>query len=294
MLERLLRKLLIPVAVGITALTSCSPSADNPSGCLVDSDCLSGRYCRKEEGQKYGTCAFKEDIFTGDVSPEVVGCGNSVCEEGENCSSCPQDCGDCKQLCQPCEGDYQCGDGSGKDMCINFPDSKSLFYNKKKFCVQDCTVDACPTGYDCMDVFSETEKVNKKRCLSNFITGIVPACSNGENCDPKTYTRRCEGNVLHACDAEDNLEKIADCGYYGMNCGFSPYYQKEICFGNSKFGELCPEWYDCDHKEADNCVIVNGGLTTFCSKKCTIDSDCPESYVCSTLDTKEKVCAPQK
>ncbi|MEK6938578.1 MAG: hypothetical protein AABX04_06035, partial [Nanoarchaeota archaeon] len=199
----------------------------------------------------------------------------------------------CKQLCEPCEGDYQCEDGRGKDMCINFPDSKSLFYNKKKFCAQDCSNDACPTGYDCMDVFSEVEKVNKKRCLSNFITGIVPACSNGENCDPKTYTRRCEGNVLHACDAEDNLEKIADCGYYGMNCGFSFTYHKNICSGKSQLGEPCPDPIDCNYHLSDLCVNVGSGLSTYCSKLCQTDGDCPNIFFCELISTGKKVCSPK-
>ena len=293
MLENLLRKLLIPVVVGITA---CSSPSDNSSGCLVDSDCLSGRYCRKEAGEKYGVCAFHEDIFNGDVSPEVVGCGNSVCEEGENCTSCALDCGDCKQLCEPCEGDYQCGDGSGKDMCINFPDSKSLYYNKKKFCAQDCTVGACPTGYDCMDVFSETNKSNVKQCIASLYKEGFPACVTSEKCDFTNYVSQCKEGKLYYCSEKIQLVKTADCEHYGLTCGLSTYYNNSLCYGFSKFSEPCPVWFDCNEgdSEANFCIVSNSGLTTYCSKKCSAPSDCPQNYTCSVLDTKEKACLPQK
>ncbi|MEK6938582.1 MAG: hypothetical protein AABX04_06055 [Nanoarchaeota archaeon] len=280
MLEKLLRELLIPVVVGIAA---CSSPSDNSSGCLVDSDCLSGRYCRKEAGKEYGVCAFHEDIIE-DVSPEVIACGNSVCEEGENCTSCALDCGDCKQLCQPCEGDYQCGDG--RDRCINFK-YNSLFYNNNSFCSKDCSLEECPFGYKCSDIFIERIKKVEKQCLPKKASG-VPLCVTDNFCE-KGYNRKCEAGALYYCNEEINKVSVADCEHYGLACGFSNYYNENVCHGFSKFGEPCPEWFDCNEgSEADNCVGVGG--INYCTKKCNTLTDCPSGFSCETISSGEKVC----
>ncbi|MEK6937961.1 MAG: hypothetical protein AABX04_02860, partial [Nanoarchaeota archaeon] len=198
----------------------------------------------------------------------------------------------CKQLCEPCEGDYQCEDGSGKDLCINFPDSKSLYYNKKKFCAQDCSNDACPTGYDCMDVFSEKTKTNVKQCFSLFYgKGVIASCILPDACDPNNYISKCENGKSYNCAKTSGLVRVTNCQYYGLNCGFSEYYKTNICFGNSKQGEPCPEWFDCDYSSGmDNCVSSAGGVGFYCTIGCVQNSDCPADYNCKILTDGEKAC----
>ncbi|MEK6937926.1 MAG: hypothetical protein AABX04_02685 [Nanoarchaeota archaeon] len=288
MLENLLRRLLIPVVVGITA---CSSPSDNSSGCLVDSDCLSGRYCRKEEGKKYGVCAFHEDIFSGDVSPEVVGCGNNVCEEGENCSNCSLDCGECKSLCQPCEGDYQCGDGSGKDLCLtSYTGSK--YAKQEIICGKNCSNLECPMGYICVDV-KVLNKENKKQCYPNSKDNTYPPlCPTNKKCDSSTYTPRCNGNELSFCDSELNLIKNTDCSSFGYQCGFIKSKGTFSCFGFSKQNDSCPAYSDCDYNLVDICIAHTtlSFAETYCTIFCDTDTDCPQDSCCKAITSGEKVC----
>jgi len=232
-----------------------------------------------------------------DAAPEVAvsPCGDYKCEpyRGENCSTCPEDCDTCRGLCEPCSGDYQCGDGSGKDLCVNYAGSKSQFYNFNKFCARDCSTDGCSAGYECLDVFSDKDKSNHKQCVPKFSGANAPLCIQEEECDMSSYDRRCEGGTLFLCDDETNKVMTADCQKYGFKCGFSPYYKKEGCFGEAVLGEPCPEAFDCDMSKMDGCISVGNGLSTYCTIACNTDSDCPADFFCESIKGDQKFCSPK-
>jgi len=116
----------------------------------------------------------------------------------------------------------------------------------------------------------------------------IASCILSESCDVNSYPSKCDSGKAYTCAKKSGLVRITDCEYYGLNCGFSEYYKMNICFGDSKQGEPCPVWFDCDHSSSmDNCV---GSLGSYCTKSCTTNADCPNDYTCEILSDGEKAC----
>lgn len=81
-------------------------------------------------------------------------CGSGKCEQGETCSSCPQDCGCmqgsecCGNICREplCATDYDCGDGleSTLDECIGTGCNATCMHTEATECMSGDG--ACPEG----------------------------------------------------------------------------------------------------------------------------------------------------
>jgi len=88
--------LLISVIANIIFLISLFPSDKQVyvtplETCTLDSDCETGNVCKQSILCKKGSdnCVSAK-YCQSEVS--VVSCGNSVCESGEDCSSCSRTC----------------------------------------------------------------------------------------------------------------------------------------------------------------------------------------------------------
>ena len=205
-------------------------------GCSTDADCDDGVYCNGAETCAGGACQTGTPPIcpddgefcngsevcdettqgcgsTGDPCDagtvcneandtcELPNCGDGVCDEGENCTSCPGDCisgssggtcgacfkGKCDGVCHPvkegpecsdCAPGYCCGDGA----CEGAEDGTN--------CAIDCGAPpVCGDG---------TCNPGEDSCNCSFDCGTPPAtetsCSNGVDDD-------CQGDV--DCDDED-------------------------------------------------------------------------------------------
>ncbi|MEM7352993.1 MAG: M36 family metallopeptidase [Acidobacteriota bacterium] len=151
-----------------------------------------------------------------DLPPQcVVGCGNGVCESGEDCNSCPSDCvsGSTGAVC----GNGICEAGNGED-CVSCPADCNGRQGGKpanRFCCGDgdgtnpvsCSDSRCTSGsFDCTDV---------------PVTGSSFCCGD-TFCDPGEDSSNCE----------------LDCGPAGF-CGDDNVDPGETCDGLDLAGESC-------------------------------------------------------
>ena len=179
------------------------------------------------------------DGLTDLQDPDITGecsCGDDLCNEGENCSSCAIDCGECV---------IECGDGvcSGAEDCIN--------------CAEDCGPalpdDTCDST-ECGDgTCGPTE--NCTSCAADC--GACPdVCGNG------------------TCAASETCEICAeDCGECILNCGDGVCIGTEDCencpadCGPPMPNDTCDSTICGD----DTCGSAESCLT--CDKDC---GACPE------------------
>ena len=158
-------------------------------------------------------------------------CGDSWCQNDEDCVSCPQDCGSCPECgdnlcngdetCQSCPGD--CGACCGNGNC------QSLYGEDKISCPEDCIVcgdSSCDDGESCTncpDDCGACDPCGNGTCDWNETCLLCPAdcgycCGNG-NCEPdygETYTNcpnDCQVCGDGSCNGFETCESCAtDCG----------------------------------------------------------------------------------
>jgi hypothetical protein len=151
------------------------------------------------DGGSSSSLAVSENF---DLPPQCVsGCGNGICESGEDCNSCPSDCVSGTSSGAVC-GNGVCEAGNGED-CVSCPADCSGKQNGKpssRFCCGDggganplpCSDPACSTaGWDCTDVPVPS---------GSFCCGDV-TCDSGEDC----------GNCALDCTIGDPICQEPDC-----------------------------------------------------------------------------------
>jgi hypothetical protein len=150
----------------------CEPT-EGPDKC--PQDCCG--YCGDKKCASYGKCTETKDTCAEDCAP--AGCGNSVCEKGENPANCSNDCQ--KFICgnnicepgedmngeNPCKDD--CGDNCGNCLCQGEED----YIN----CPIDCGY--CGDGY-CSPCAGLNE--TKTSCLKDCCIKSPEVC-NGKDDD---------------------------------------------------------------------------------------------------------------
>lgn len=134
-------------SIGEALATGCDPCVDQI--CAVDSFCCQGTWdsmCMEEVGSICG-------------QPCPIACGNSLCEAGEDCSTCSQDCGACPtcgdNICQWGEDCSTCSQDCGA--CPTCGDGTCDSTETCGTCTQDCgacvchdkCVDGTPLGASC-------------------------------------------------------------------------------------------------------------------------------------------------
>ena len=144
-------------------------------------------------------------------------CGNAVCDQGENCSSCPADCasgetgscsacfkGVCNGQCDPkregpdcpdCGPRYCCGDGA----CDGLEDVAS--------CAIDC---ACSDNFGC----SDNEPCTTDVCdpLTGACTNTWAACGLGDGCCGPDCTPETDPDCASQCVASSDCNCNGKCG----------------------------------------------------------------------------------
>ena len=154
--------------------------------CLPGFECVNG-ICVSSESRDALTS--DDGSFSGekDELGEVAGCGNGVCEQGENCQNCPKDC--------PCQAGEKCFKG--------------------KCCRPDCTnkecgddgcgglCGACGPGQRCADGRCE-DFLKWKYPTQGWIEGAVATGPDGEvyvgSGDGELYCIDMQGNLLWKTD----------------------------------------------------------------------------------------------
>jgi|GEM_PF-3592946 len=221
---------------------TCEPG-ENPNECRRDccmTTCGDGRcfgYACGEDG-KSGSAEYD---CPGDCLGLGKGCGNGVCEKGENPEACALDCswktcgnGTCEQgdyekdpsECPDCSG--ACGDGA----CDPGEDWKS------------CQIDCGYVGDGFCD-FKEYEKYGTEKSFPLLDKDCGPSCGNGK-CEGGENFENCSGDCQSKntdnftcgdgqCDKGDlKIGCEADCS---INCGDGK------CLAGVEFFRNCPQ--DC-------------------------------------------------
>ena len=151
-----------------------------------------------------------------DLPPQcVVGCGNGICEAGEDCNTCPSDCvsGSSGAVC----GNGLCEAGDGEN-CTN--------------CAQDCAgqTGGKPSGRFCCGFGDGT---NPDGCGDSRCTTGGASCTE----IPVPGGSFCCG--LNGCEqGEDSSNCELDCGPAGF-CGDNMIDPGESCDGLDLGGETC-------------------------------------------------------
>ena len=135
--------------------------------------------CLNNGGQIFATEEEAANACMGDT--DASNCGNQVCDETEDCQTCPDDCGECGT----CAGDPVCGDGICDEHC-------------KENC-QSCSEDCGSCGPVCGDGICEEEE-DCQSCERDCF--CEPVCGNGE------------------CEFGENCQECpGDCGQCASSCG---------------------------------------------------------------------------
>ena len=240
--------------------TTPGPSADGlttedpgPQMCGVFGDsCTSNSDCCSE----YCVETFEQEFICTDTCVDE-------CPEGFECkvvlNSYPDVVTICvpniSRLCAECKNDLQCNGGKCIDM------------GGADHCTVDCTKDACPAGYECVDAAN-----GAKQCIPSNGTCDCGVANDGSvrSCAVENAIGACQG--VQVCDAE--------AGWSDCNANEPT---DEICDGlDNDCDGLADEGYD----EAKPCESSNEYGT------CEGIASCqgPAGWVCSAKQPKLEVC----
>ena len=164
------------------AIAACEGEAlPSEMWCCFDGhvDLTTEEICLNNGGQIFATEEEAANACMGDT--DASNCGNQVCDETEDCETCPDDCGECGT----CAGDPVCGDGICDEHC-------------KENC-QSCSEDCGSCGPVCGDGICEEEE-DCQSCDRDCF--CEPVCGNGE------------------CEFGENCQECpGDCGQCASSCG---------------------------------------------------------------------------
>jgi hypothetical protein len=232
------------------------PEVEIGAPCDDDDDCPSG-FCIEQAGDARRVC-------TDFCDP-----GEDGCPDGWVCAAVTNSGADRVFLCFPeteflcteCESDGDCGGRS--DRCIDYPDGR--------FCARDCGVQACPDGYDCVDLDGPDGPTPQCRsqepvcspCFDpdNDGYGVGPEC-RGDDCaegDPLAFDGaeercngqddNCDGTIDETFDFDNDPRHCGDCETV---CEFEG--AEALCeLGECVRGPCLPDRYDIDGRGDNGC-----------------------------------------
>ncbi|MBM4398101.1 MAG: hypothetical protein FJ087_20750, partial [Deltaproteobacteria bacterium] len=159
------------------------PEAPQPgefgAPCLANSDCMSG-FCIESPTGYSCTRTCVEDCPAGWFCRSML-IGSDVV---------PLCVPEGVELCKPCKFDTQCGTG----ICMTVGDGT--------YCGRDCSSNACPTGYDCVEVPLGAGRGTTKQCkpISNACDCLVVSHGIERPCVRQNDIGKCLG--IEHCDKD--------------------------------------------------------------------------------------------
>lgn len=214
------------------------------------------------------------EVTTKFDQTDLPNCGNGVCDEGENCLSCPVDC------VSGTTGGFECGNGVCEDGETCFTCSKDCAGDGAEFCcsggpdtsftdtvvsctdercgLNECDTEASPlVAYCCGDDTCgglETE-------MNCAVDGCVELCGNGsceveEGENTSTCPVDCHCNFDGICDPHeliDNCELDCTCG--NLICDVDLGENVENCPSDC----ACNANYKCEPWETENVCLKDCG-----------------------------------
>ena len=228
--------------------------------------CNEDAYCCQVEWD--ATCVDEVELFAcGDCGGVVVPpeCGNNKCEQGEKCSTCPDDCGECPGAGDCCEP----GETPG---CDN-PSIQSCVCQQDDYCCKTKWDQACVDGvegYDCgvCDGVCEPDCAGKE-CGGDGCGGNCGQCAENQSC----VNGKCKDSG--SCQPNCAGKQCGDDGC-GGTCGSCPPGSK--CHGGQCKQETCTP--DCSGKQCG----PDG-----CGSSC---GQCPDGFFCVSGHCKNQ-CKPE-
>jgi hypothetical protein len=257
----------------------CNPGSSFQTVCCDEStDCVDKNgICRDSNS----FVAYGEDVFGGYycyngkwINPDSGICGDGICSNGEDCSSCSSDCGTCSAICNDgiCSSGELCICSSGND-CNNYPDCILTDTCSNKGTCGDgiCSYYETFTQYYCELDCLEDSTIGDDGKSYNVGGEIANGwCGNDNN----EFFRYCDGthdskvSCLLSCSATDNnfdacCDNLNDCIDQNGNCQTSGRCYEHFGYSYCENGK----WHDPDESEAYCLLGSTGGVA------CQIDSN---------------------
>ena len=252
-------------------MVDLGPKGSEPFGgfCQTNTDCESSWCIASTEGPY---CTKNCD----DGCPEGWACKAITQTAPDYTYLCAKDE---KRLCLPCDGDSHCGDVG--DLCLDMAGGR--------YCGRDCTKEACPLGYDCTWVETETGKA--KQCMPQndtcdctihsdgmsrgcVVEGDLGLCTGYETCEPSVGWVGCTAPAPSAEDCngiDDDCDGLTDeqltpgtCAIEGPDGACEGVHachggQGWICDAATPTGEVCNGGDDdCDSDVDEDFVDEDG------------------------------------
>ena len=191
------------------------------------------------DGGSSNSVSVTEDFST--PASCITGCGNLICESGEDCTTCPTDCPSGSTSGAVC-GNGICEAGNGEDCVTCAADCNGVQGGKpaNRFCCGagggtnpvPCSDSACSTGGNsCTDIPVSG---------GSFCCGDT-VCEAGENCS--TCALDCTGGVeLCSSGVDEDCDGAIDCA--DSDCASDPSCQGGTCTLGQP-GDSCSDGTDC-------------------------------------------------
>lgn len=290
--------------VATLALVQCSKSSSGSgvgSSCKTLDDCKVGTVCGADSKCEQKGCTTYLDCGDGEVCLESGYCSKPECDATNTCPT-GKKCqgGVCKSDQKTCTSNTEC---SGGQVC------------KSGICSDagSCTTKAdCKTGETCKSGKCTTVSVSEP-CTSSNDCGVgqycdtvggkcASGCSQDTDCSSTQYCDTNTNQCKEGCQVAKGCGDGRQCDASTHTCKCTPAY----CTANgggtcdtvsgecktSTTGDLCKPCTSNDQCGGadDLCSAIGEG--SFCTKKCTQQSDCPSGFFCYDVTTDSKQCVP--
>jgi len=242
--------------------------------------------------------ADSHDNSAPDLLPDTPQefCGDSICQDDEECSTCPQDCGTCPPVC----GDGAC---TSQESCIMCPQDCGQCPAScgDKNCDENETCQVCPQDCGPCPVVCGDATCNGNETCKTCIPDCGPCppecgdgeCQQSESCatcsaDCGQCPVPCGDGVCEPLDGETCSTCIADCGPCPF-CGDDQCGEGETCTSCPTDCYCPPECGDASCNGAETCDSCpdDCGACIVCG-----DGECHASETCDSCQEDCGQCNP--